>query len=84
MGEVTVRGPFRARDDVDGGSRDALLREIRLTVGREGAEAGAHAVMVREVEYEEERTAAEDNTPEIVAVQGMLLSFVDPSCVPGE
>ena len=37
--------------------------------------------MVREVQYEENPTATEDNTPEITAVEGILLSFVDPDCV---
>lgn len=83
VGEVTVRGPFRARDDIDGGSREILMRGVRLKVGREGAASGAHAVMVREVLYEQEPTAAEDNTPEIISVEGILLSFVDPTCVPG-
>jgi hypothetical protein len=84
IGEVSVRGPFRTLDDGDGRSRDDLMRGVRLAVGREGAEAGAHAVMVREVEYREEPTAVEDNTPEIVLVEGMLLSFVDPTCVPSK
>ncbi len=84
VGEVTVQGPFRARDDIEGGSREGILQGIRLEVGREAAGSGADAVMVRELLYDRDSAAAEDDPPEIVAVAGMLLSFVDPTCVPGE
>ena len=83
IGEVTVQGPFEAPDDLDVGARDLILEVVRLEVGREAAESGAHAVMVREVLYEEDPTAAEANTPEITAVEGILLSFVDPACMVG-
>ncbi len=84
VGEVTVQGPFRARDDIEGGSREAVLQGVRLEVGREAAGSGADAVMVRELLYDRDFVAAEDDAPEIIAVEGMLLSFVDPTCVPGE
>ncbi len=84
VGEVTVQGPFRARDDIEGGSREGILQGIRLEVGREVAGSGADAVMVRELLYERDSAAAEDDAPAIVAVEGILLSFVDPTCVPGE
>lgn len=83
IGELTVQGPFRARDDIDGGSREAILEGVRLDVGREAAGSGAHAVMVREVLYDRDHTAVDDNTPGIIAVEGLLLSFMDPACVPG-
>ena len=82
VGEVTVQGPFRARGDIEGGSRKALLQSVRLEVGQEAAGSGADAVMVRELLYDRDSAAAEDDPPEIVAVEGMLLSFVDPTCVP--
>jgi hypothetical protein len=53
-------------------------------VGEEVAGSGADAVMVRELLYDRNFVAAEDDAPEIIAVEGMLLSFVDPTCVPGE
>ena len=84
VGEMTVQGPFRARDDIEGGSREVILQGVRLEVGQEAAGSGADAVMVRELLYDQDSAAAEDDTPEIVAVEGMLLSFVDPTCVPGE
>ena len=83
IGEVTVEGPFRARDDIEGGSREVLLEGVRLEVGQQAFESGADAVMVREFLYERDRPATEDDAPEIIAVEGMLLSFVDPACVPG-
>ena len=83
IGELTVQGPFEPPDDIDGGARELILEVVRLEVGREGAASGAEAVMVRAVLYEEDPTAVEANTPEITAVEGILLSFVDPACVPG-
>jgi hypothetical protein len=84
IGEVTVQGPFEVRDDFDRETRELVFDRVRLEVGREGAESGAHAVMVREVLYDEDAAATEDNRPEITSVEGMLLSFVDPSCVPNQ
>jgi hypothetical protein len=84
IGEVSVEGPFEVRDDVDGGTRGQILEGVRLEVDQEGAERGTHAVMVREVLYEENPTANEANTPEITSVEGMLLSFIDPACVPNQ
>lgn len=84
VGDVTVQGPFRARDDIAGGSREAILRGVRLEVGQEAAGSGADAVMIREFLYDRDSGAAEDGAPDIIAVEGMLLSFVDPDCVPGE
>ena len=84
IGEVTVEGPFRAQDDIEGGSREAVLQGVRLEVAQEVAGSGADAVMVRELLYDRDSVAAEDDAPEIIAVEGMLLSFVDPACVPGE
>ena len=84
VGEVTVQGPFGARDDIEGGSREVLLQGVRLQVGQEAAGSGADAVMVRELLYDRDSAAAEDDAPEIIAVEGMLLSFVDPACVPSE
>ena len=83
IGEVTVQGPFRVRDDVPGGAREAILQSVRLEVSRRVAESEADAAMVREFIYDPDSAAAENSTPEIIAVQGMLLSFVDPACVPG-
>lgn len=82
IGEVTVPGPFPGSDEVDGGQREAVLERIRLGVGREAAGSGAHAVMVRDVRYETDAVGAGNNPPEILAVEGVLLSFVDPACVP--
>jgi hypothetical protein len=82
VGEVTVQGPFGTGDDGDGPSRDAVLQSVRLEVGQEAAGTGADAVMVREFHYDRDSPAAENNTPEIDAVDGMLVSFVDPTCVP--
>ena len=84
MGTVTVRGPFRARDNTNGGPREAMLRGVRLEVGREAAVSGAHAAMVREFMYARDPASDPDRTPEIIAVEAMLLSFVDPACVLGE
>ena len=84
LGEVTVQGPFAARDDIAGGSREVILQGVRLEVGREVAGSGADAVMIRELLYDRDSAVAEDDAPEIIAVEGMLLSFVDPACVPGE
>ena len=83
IGDVVVRGPFRAGDDVPEGSREAVLQGVRLEVSRRVAESGADAAMVREFIYDRDSAAAETSTPEIIAVEGMLLSFVDPACVPG-
>ena len=84
VGEVTVQGPFRARDDIEGGSREVVLQGVRLAVAQEAAGLGADAVMIRELLYDRNSAAAEADAPEIIAVEGMLLSFVDPACVPGE
>ena len=84
IGEVTVEGPFRAGDNVEGGSLEVILQGVRLEVGQEVAGSGADAVMVRELLYDRDSVTAEDDAPEIIAVEGMLLSFVDPACVPGE
>ena len=83
IGDVTVRGPFRAGDDVPEGSREAMMQGVRLEVGRRVAESGADAAMVREFIYDPDTGAAETSIPEIIAVEGILLSFVDPACVPG-
>ncbi len=83
IGDVTVSGPFRAVDDVPGGAREAMLQGVRLEVGRRVAESGADAAMVREFIYDVDTAGAEAGTPEIIAVEGMLVSFVDPACVPG-
>ena len=80
---VVVRGPFRAGDDVPEGSREAVLQGVRLEVSRRVAESEADAAMVREFIYDRDSAASENSTPEIIAVEGMLLSFVDPACVPG-
>ena len=84
IGEVTVQGPFEVGDDSLGGSRGVVLEGIRLGVGQEAAESGADAVMVREILYDRDSTAAENDTPEIIAVEGLLVSFVDPACTPDE
>jgi hypothetical protein len=81
IGEVTVQGPFRPSGDIDGGVRERLLEGVRLAVSRETAESGAQAVMVREIVYDENFRATEDDGPEITAVEGILLSFVDPACL---
>jgi hypothetical protein len=83
IGDVTVSGPFRAVDDVPGGAREAMLQGVRLEVGRRVAESGADAAMVREFIYDVDTAGAEASTPEIIAVEGMLVSFVDPTCVAG-
>ena len=83
IGDVTVSGPFRAVDDVPGGAREAMLQGVRLEVGRRVAGSGADAAMVREFIYDTDTAGAEASTPEIIAVEGMLVSFVDPACLPG-
>ena len=83
IGDMTVPGPFRAEDDVPGGAREAMLQGVRLEVGRSVADSGADAALVREFIYDADAVGAEASTPEIVAVEGMLVSFVDPACVPG-
>ena len=77
IGDVTVRGPFGAGDDVPEGSREAILQGVRLEVSRRVAEAGADAAMVRELIYDPDSAVAETSIPEIIAVEGILLSFVD-------
>lgn len=84
MDDVTVEGPFRVPDDVEGGYREAVLEGVRLEVSRRAFELGADAVMIRELRYDRDAAATEDDAPEIIAVEGMLLSFVDPTCVPNE
>lgn len=84
VGEVTVQGPFRARDGIEGGSREVILQGVRIELGQEAAGSGADAVMVREFLYDRDAVTTEDDAPEIISVEGMLLSFVDPTCVPGE
>ena len=83
VGEVTVQGPFRGPDDGDGTSREVVLEGVRLEMGQEAAASGADAVLVRELLYDRASTAAGDGPAEIVAVEGMLVSFVDPACAPG-
>lgn len=82
VGELTVPGPFPARDDLDGAPREVVLQGVRLEVGQEAAGSGADAVMVRELVYDRDLVAAENDAPEIIAVEGMLVSFVDPACIP--
>ncbi len=82
VGEVTVQGPFGTGGDGDGPSRDVVMQSVRLEVGQEAAGTGADAVMIRAFQYDRDSSAAEDNAPEIIAVDGMLVSFVDPTCVP--
>ena len=84
VGEVTVQGPFRGQDDADGSARELILQGIRFEVGQEAADSGADAVMVREFLYDRDSTVAEAELPAIVAVEGMLLSFVDPTCTAEE
>jgi hypothetical protein len=84
VGELTVQGPFRGEDDGDGASREAILQSVRLDVGREAAGSGADAVMVRELLYNRDATTVETDAPEILAVEGMLVSFVDQTCIPRE
>ena len=84
VGEVTVQGPFRGEDDGDVASRDVILQGVRLEVGQEAAGSGADAVMIRELLYDRDSTATEDEAPEIIAAEGMLISFVDPTCGRGE
>ena len=84
IGDVTVEGPFRAVDDVGVGPREAILQGVRLEVSRQADRLGADAVMVRELLYDRDAVVTEDGPPEIVAVEGMLLSFVDPTCVQSE
>ena len=84
VGEMTVHGPFQARDDIEGGPREIILQGVRLEVGQEAAGSGADAVLVREFLYDRVSAATEAEAPEIIAVEGILLSFVDPACVPGE
>ena len=80
MGDVTVEGPFEAADDVEGGSREAFLEGVRLEVGQQAVESGADAVMIRELLYRRDAAAAEAGAPEIMAAEGMLISYVDPAC----
>ena len=84
VGEVTVQGPFPVPDDGEPGSRDAVMQGVRLEVSRAVARSGADAVMLRELVYDRDARAAGADAPEIIAVEGMLLSFVDPTCVPTE
>ena len=78
-----MQGPFPVQDDGDGASREVILQGVRLEVGREAADSGADAVMVREFLYDRDSTAAGADAPEIIAVAGMLVSFVDPACAGG-
>jgi hypothetical protein len=82
VGDVTVQGPFQGGDADDDAARDAILQDVRREVGREAAGSGADAVMIRELLYDRDATSTGD-APEIVAVEGMLVSFVDEACVPG-
>ncbi len=84
VGEVTVQGPFPARDDVEAGSGGVVMQGVRLEVSRAVARSGADAVMLRELVYDRDPGAAGADAREIIAVEGMLLSFVDPTCVPTE
>jgi hypothetical protein len=80
IGDVTVEGPFEAADDIEGGPREAILEGVRLEVGEQTVESGADAVMVRELLYRRDAAAAEAGAPEIMAAEGMLISYVDPAC----
>ncbi len=52
VGEVTVQGPFPARDDVEAGSGGVVMQGVRLEVSRAVARSGADAVMLRELVYD--------------------------------
>jgi hypothetical protein len=80
MGDMTVEGPFQAADDIEGGSREAILEGVRLEVGQQAVASGADAVMIRELLYRRDAAAAEAGAPEIMAAEGMLISYVDPTC----
>jgi hypothetical protein len=80
VGEVTVQGPFRGPADGDGTPQEVAMEGVREEVGQEAAGTGADGVMVRELLYDRDSAAAGDGPPELVAVEGMLISFVDPAC----
>ncbi len=77
---VLVEGPFQAADGIEGGSREAILEGVRLEVGQQAVGSGADAVMVRELLHRRDAAAAEAGAPEIMAAEGMLISYVDPAC----
>jgi len=83
VGEVTVQGPFRGPTDGDRTPREVVMEGVRLEVGQEAAGSGADGVMVREFLYDRDSAATGDGPPELVAVEGMLISFVDPGCATG-
>ncbi len=83
VGEVTVQGPFRGPTDGDRTPREVVMEGVRFEVGQEAAGSGADGVMVREFLYDRDSAAAGDGPPELVAVEGMLISFVDPACATG-
>lgn len=79
LGTVTVQGPFPATNR--GGDTSATMMDgVRAKLGVEAARADADAALVRRLIYDRDQTPALGNPPLLLAVEGVLLHFVDPAC----
>ena len=78
LGTVTVQGPFPAANN--GGDTSAMMDAVRSKLGVEAARADADAVLVRRFIYDRDRPVSRDELPTPLAVEGVLLEFVDPDC----
>jgi hypothetical protein len=79
LGTVTVQGPFPTRNR--GGDASATMMDgVRAKLGVEAARADADAALVRRLIYDRDRTPALGEPPLLLAVEGVLLDFVDPAC----
>ena len=79
LGTVTVRGPFRARND-GGNTSVTMMDAVRSKLGIEAARADADAALVRRFTYDRDRPLSPGELPTPLAVEGVLLKFVDSDC----
>jgi hypothetical protein len=79
LGTVTVQGPFPTTNR--GGDTSATMMDgVRSKLGVEAARADADAALVRRLIYDRNRTPSPGEPPLLLAVEGVLLHFVDPAC----
>ena len=81
LGTVTVQGPFPAPNR-GGAESDDMMNEVRSKLGVEAARAGADGALVRRFIYDRDRPLPRGEPPTLLAVEGVLLDFVDPTCRP--
>jgi len=79
LGTVTVQEPFPTTNR--GGDASATMMDgVRAKLGVEAARADADAALVRRLIYDRDRTPSPGEPPLLLAVEGVLLDFVDPAC----